>query len=72
MRAWLIPGRRCIDDQILKHSLSLSLAVHTCNPNYWMLRQEDRAQGQPGKLSETLPQNAKGLEMRSSVVGQPT
>lgn len=61
VRTWLIPERRWFtDDQI--DSFSLSLVVHTGNPNYWMLRQDDRVQGQSRKLSKTLPQNSKGTE----------
>lgn len=66
VRTWIIPGHQCTDDQILKYSFSLGLVVGTCNPNYWMQRQEDRVQGQPGKLSETLPQNPKWLELQLS------
>lgn len=66
MRTWIIPEHQRTNDQILKYSFSLSLVVGTCNPNYWIQRQEDRVQGLPGKLSETLPQNSKGLEPQLS------
>lgn len=43
MRAWLIPSV-CVhtDYQILQSCVSLSLVVHTCNPNYGIMRQEDK------------------------------